>query len=108
LASLREAVESIDITIRLFDPGANPEDIKPKRHYKRRSGFARSELPRLVADEVSKASTPLSAHAIAALITAGMGIDDEDATIAKQVSTTLNAMLERSAVMRTGENREAL
>lgn len=46
LASLREAATSIDITLRLFDPDAKPEDIKPKRTYKRRTGFARRELPR--------------------------------------------------------------
>jgi len=115
LVSLREAIASIDVTLRLFDPHANPEDIKPKRLYKRRkrlykrrSGFARRELPRLVADEVRKASAPLSAHAIAALIAAGKRIDDEEAAIAKQVSATLNAMLRRGAVVRTGENGAAL
>ena len=55
-----------------------------------------------------KVSAPLSAHAIAALIAAGKGIDGEDATIAKQVSATLNAMLKPGAVVRTGENGEAL
>jgi hypothetical protein len=55
-----------------------------------------------------KASLPLSAHAIAALIAAGEGLDGEDATIGKQVSVTLNAMLERAAVVRTGEDGEAL
>jgi len=55
-----------------------------------------------------KASAPLSAHAIASLIAAGKGIDGEDATIAKQVSATLNAMLKPGAVVRTGENGEAL
>ena len=73
LASLREAVAGIDVTLRLFDPSANPADIKPKRTYKRRTSFARRELPCRVADEVRKASTPLSAHAIAALIAAGKG-----------------------------------
>jgi hypothetical protein len=108
LASLREAAASIDATIRLYDLGANPEDIKPKRPYKRRTSFARRELPRLVADEVRKASTPLSARAIAALIAAGKGIDNEDATIATQVSAALKAMLKRGAVARTGKNRAAL
>jgi hypothetical protein len=108
LASLREAVASIDAAIRQFDPSATPEDIEPKRPYKRRSSFARRELPRLVADEVRKASTPLSAHAIAALIVAGKGIDNEDATIATQVSAALKAMLKRGAVARTGKNGAAL
>jgi hypothetical protein len=106
LASLREAAASIDAAIRQFDPGATPEDIKPKRPYHRRTGFARRELPRLVADEVRKASTPLSARAIAALIAAGKGIDD--ATIATQVSAALKAMLKRGAVARTGKNGAAL
>jgi hypothetical protein len=48
------------------------------------------------------------APAIAALIAAGKGFDGEDATIAKQVSATLNAMLKRGAVVRTGEDGEAL
>lgn len=55
-----------------------------------------------------KASAPLSAHAIAALIAAGKGLDGEDVTIAKQVSATLNAMVERGAVVRTGDDGEAL
>src|ERR1700722_12602351 len=37
LASLREAMTSIDVTLRLFDPNVIPENIKPKRAYKRRS-----------------------------------------------------------------------
>ena len=107
MASLREAVAGIDVTLRLFDPSANPADIKPKRTYKRRTSFARRELPCRVADEVCKASTPLSAHAIAALIAAGKGIEGEEA-IARQVSATLNGILQRGAVVRTGENGAAL
>ena len=107
LASLREAVASIDVTLRLFDPDGNPENIKPKRTYKRRTGFARRELPRLVADEIRKASAPLSAHAIAALVAAGKGTEGDEA-IAKQVSATLNWMLRRGAVARIGENGAAL
>ena len=107
LASLREAVASLDVTLRLFDPDASPENIKPRRTYKRRTGFARRELPRLVADEVRKASEPLSAHAIAALIASGKGIDGDEA-IAKQVSATLNQMQRRDVVVRTGENGAAL
>lgn len=107
LESLREAIASIDVTLRIFDPDANPENIKPKRTYKRRTGFARRELPRLVADEIRKASTPLSADAIAALIATGKGTEG-DAAIAKQVSVTLNALLRRGAVVRTGENGAAL
>ena len=98
---------SIDVTLRLFDPDTNPEDIKPKRTYKRRTGFARRELPRLVADEIRRASTPLSAHAIAVLIASGKGTKGDE-VIAKQVSATLNALLRRGAVVRTGENGEAL
>jgi hypothetical protein len=107
LASLREAIASIDVTIRLFDPDANPEDIKPKPTYKRRTGFARRELPRLVADEIRKASAPLSAHAIAVLIASGKGTEGDE-VIAKQVSAMLNALLRRGAVERIGENGAAL
>jgi hypothetical protein len=107
LASLREAVASLDGTIRLFDPVAKPEDIKPKRSYKRRTSFARRELPRLVADEVRKASAPLSAHAIAALVAAGKGVAADEA-ITKQVSAALHQMLRRGAIVRTGENGAAL
>jgi len=77
LASLREAVASIDITLCLFDPRIDPEEIKPRRPYKRRGSFARRELPRLVADEIRKASTPLSVHAIAALIATGKGTEGD-------------------------------
>ena len=45
LASLREVVATIDITIRLFDPGANPEDFMPKRHYRPLTGFAGGTCP---------------------------------------------------------------
>ena len=107
LASLREAVASIDVTLRLFDPNVIPENIKPKRPYKLRGSFVRRELPRLVADEIRKASTPLSAHAIAVLVAPGKGTEGDEA-IAKQVSATLNQMLRRGAVARTGENGAAL
>ena len=87
----------------LFARDNNPEDISPKRTYKRRTGFARRELPRLVADEIRKALGPLSAHAIAVLIASGKRTEGDEA-IATQVSATLNQMLKRGAVARTGEN----
>jgi hypothetical protein len=59
-----------------------------------------------VADEVRKASTPLSEHAIAALASV-KGIEANEA-IAKQISATLKAMLKRGAVARTGKNGAAL
>ena len=61
LESLRQALASVDTTLRLFDPLANPEDIKPCRTYKQRqTAFARKELSRLVMGGLREASAPIS------------------------------------------------
>jgi hypothetical protein len=105
LDSLRQAIEGVDTTLRLFDPLADPADIKPKRIYKRRHpGFARNELSRLVMSALREAPEPVSARAIAASVTSAKGIESDDATIAKRVGNVLNALRKRGVAVKAGEN----
>ena len=56
LRYLRQAVANIDGTLRLFDPNANPVNIKAKRTYRCVKLFGSGKLGRLVLDALRMAN----------------------------------------------------
>src|SRR5260370_36348912 len=65
----RADLTHIDGVLRLFQPDRDPEAIKPKRAYAKRTRyFARNELARLCIDVPRDARRLISTHAIAAQV----------------------------------------
>jgi hypothetical protein len=105
----RADLSHIDGVLRLFAPDRDPEAIKPKRTYARRTRyFARNELSRLCRESL-RDSERLSTEDIVARIVERKGFDPGDAALLKalrvQMLTALRVMRKRGAVEQTGLGR---
>jgi hypothetical protein len=91
----RADLTHIDGVLRLFQPDRDPEDIKPKRTYARRTRyFARNELSRLVMDALRAADGALmTTDHIAGQIIVAKGFDAADAVLRKAISEQALALL---------------
>ena len=79
----RADMAHIDATLRLFDPDAVPENIRPKAPAAARSGFfANGEISRRCREAVRRANgDPVSAESIVRWTMAEKGLDPEDAKL---------------------------
>ncbi len=108
----RASLVHLDATIRLFAPGLNPDNIPPKRTYRRTRYFAKGELSRAVLDTLRNADgEPIAATAIAAgVITAkGFAFDDDAlaASVTERVLTILRRLTKRGTVIKSGASQNA-
>jgi hypothetical protein len=101
----------IDGVLRLFQPERDPEEIRPKRSYAKRTRyFGRNELPRLILDALRTADgKPVTTDEIAAQIIKTKGFDAADAAMRKaigeQALPTLRAYRKRGTAELTGLGR---
>jgi|SRR5271166_714349 len=105
----RADLSHIDGVLRLFEPDRDPEAIKPKRTYARRTRyFARNELSRLCRESL-RDSERLSTEDIVARIVERKGFDAADSVLRSalraQLLTALRAMRKRGAVGQSGLGR---
>src|SRR5438093_13778792 len=78
----RADLTHIDGVLRLFQPDRDPEAIKPKRTYvKRTRYFARNELARLCIDALRDVPSHITTDEIAAQVIATKGFEAADATL---------------------------
>jgi hypothetical protein len=95
----------------LFSPGANPDDIPPKRAYRRTRYFAHNELSRLTQDTMRTASGSLTSAEIAATVMLAKGMPADDAAfkeiVTARVLTVLRRLAKRGAVAKSGASRNA-
>jgi hypothetical protein len=107
----RAGLSHIDGVLRLFEPDRDPEAIKPKRTYARRTRyFARNELSRLTLGALRDANGKLiNTDEIANQVLAAKGFDAADAimraAVRKQALTILRAYRKRGTVEQTGLGR---
>jgi len=109
----RADLTHIDGVLRLFQPDRDPDEIKPKRTYARRTRyFARNELSRLILEALRDAGGKrLSTDEIAGAVIAAKGFDAADAklpaAIRDQGLTPLRALslVKRGTVEQTGLGR---
>ena len=101
----------IDGVLRLFEPDRDPEAIKPKPTYARRTRyFARNEFSRLILGALRDAEGKrLSADEIVSHALAAKGYDAADAimrgAVRKQALTMLRVYRKRGTVEQTGLGR---
>jgi hypothetical protein len=107
----RADLAHIDDVLRLFRPDQDPDEIKSKRPYVRRTRyFARNQFSRLIFDTLRKADgKPISGDEIINQVLAAKGFDTADAVmraaLRKQALTMLRAYRKRAAVEQTGLGR---
>ena len=104
----RADLSHIDGVLRLFEPDRDPEAIKPKKTYARRTRyFARNELSRLILGALRNAAGELlSADEIAGQALAAKGYDAADVimrgAVREQALTMLRACRKRGRSNRLG------
>jgi hypothetical protein len=95
--------------LRLFQPDRDPDEIKPRRVYRRTRYFARNELTRLCMDVLRDAPGLITTDEIAAQVIAAKGFDTADATlrtsIRDQLLTVVRAARKRGMVEQIGLGR---
>jgi hypothetical protein len=111
IARQRANLANLDVTIKLFSPGMNPDAIPAKRLYRRTRYFARNELSRLTQDALRTASGPLTSAEIAAAVMQPKGMPPDDAAfkeiVAKRALTVLRRLVKRGTVVKHGTSRDA-
>jgi hypothetical protein len=111
LAQQRADLTHIDGVLRLFAPERDPEAIKPKRTYARRTRyFARNELSRLILGTLRDADgKPLSTDEIAGQALAAKGFEAADTimrgAVRKQALSMLRGYRKRGTVIQMGLGR---
>ena len=85
------AIDHIDAAIRLFDPNADLDDIKPKMP-PRHSAF-RGEVSRIVLNTLRKADKPLPVSEITLHVLAGRGLNADDKPFTRVLSKRVGACL---------------
>src|SRR6266478_1094564 len=105
----RADLTHIDGVLRLFQPDRDPDEIKPKRTYRRTRYFARNELARLCMDVLRDATDLITTDEIAARVIAAKGFEAADSTlraaIRDQLLTVLRAARKRGTVEQMGLGR---
>ena len=108
----RADLTHIDGVLRLFQPDRDPDEIKPKRTYARRTRyFARNELSRLTLEALRDAGSKLllSTDEIAGRVIGAKGFDAADGALRKAVGeqalTMLRAFRKRGTVEQVGLGR---
>jgi hypothetical protein len=105
----RADLTHIDGVLRLFQPDRDPDEIKPKRSYRRTRYFARNELARLCMDALRAAPGFVTTDEIAAQVIAAKGFEAADNTlrtaIRDQLLTVLRAARRRGTVEQMGLGR---
>ena len=103
----RADLTHIDGVLRLFQPDRDPDEIKPKRTYAKRTRyFARNELARLCMGALRDAPGLITTDEIAAQVIAAKGFEMADATlrasIRDQLLTVLRVARRRGTVEQMG------
>lgn len=95
MARLQADLAHLDAVIRIMDPAAEPEAIRPKVPRNRCEWFGRGELFRLAMDALRTAPEPLSAMEIARTVVARKGLEDAGPFVLRRVTGMVDAMLRR-------------
>src|SRR6266850_8376932 len=90
----RADLTHIDGVLRLFQPDRDPEAIKPKRSYAKRTRyFARNELTRLCMGALRDAPSLITTDEIAAQVIAAKGFEAADNTLQASIRDQLLTVL---------------
>ena len=92
---MTRSLEHIDNTIRLFDPNAKPELVKPRTKRRQSSRFGPGEMTRAVWTVLRKADAPLTVREIAERMAEATGLDMATTKAANQVVANVRAALAR-------------
>jgi hypothetical protein len=97
LDRLRADLDSLDATIRLFDPTAKPSTTKPRVKRRAKQQFRTGELTRVSLSVQRRAERPMNVREIATDVAAECGLDMGTVAAANVVVANVRAALARLA-----------
>jgi hypothetical protein len=105
LRYLRQMVEHVDASLRLFSPTLDPDAIPAKKPYRRVKLFNAGELNRLILNALRKAGKPLSTAEVTAAVVQELGHGPEALRgMTNRVRANLNYLVrERGLVTKEGD-----
>jgi hypothetical protein len=92
----RANLAHVDATMRLFDPGIRPNDIRPRQPRERNAWFRQGECLRLIYDELREATQPVTTRELAERIMRVKAIPAADDQRRERVQKTLLGSLNRA------------
>jgi len=107
LEKLRDDLDAVDRTLRIFDPTLSPENIRPVVKRKGDKLFAYGECMRAVANALRTAARPMTAQEIAEQVALDCRVKTESpnvaATLLDRVSAALMKMRQRDLAVAQGK-----
>ncbi len=100
LEKLRDDLDAIDRTLRVFDPNQSPDKIRPVVRRKGAKMFRYGECSRAVLDMLRRASAPMTAEQIAESLAVDFRLDLDGSEIRHRLLPRLRVLLK--AFMRRG------
>lgn len=108
IAARKAALEHVDATLRLLDPDADPDRIRPKRIPKHVNIFRSGELSRLLIDTLRRAGKPMATHEIVtAICEAGGHGESARRAMGQRVRANLAYQEKRKKVVKIGTRSAA-
>ena len=95
VSQIAQSLEHLDNTLRLFDPDAKPEKIKPRTERHQSCRFRPGEMTRAVWAVLRKSETALTVREIAERMAEATGLDMSTTKAAGQVVANVRAALAR-------------
>jgi hypothetical protein len=99
ILQLREDISSLDRTIRVFDPTAEPHAIRPILRRKKSTLIPRGQCSRAVLDMLRHAAAPMTAREITAQLAARYQMDANDRDAMKALVAKVRNTLARQKVL---------
>jgi hypothetical protein len=107
LERLRDDLDAIDRTLRIFDPNQSPESIRPVAKRTGDKLFAYGDCPRAVLNVLRVATEPLGAEQVAGQVALDCRIATETPGVASKllwrVQTSLERLRKRGLVIGSGK-----
>jgi hypothetical protein len=112
IGRLRASLLHVDASLMLFSPRSNPDEIPPKRPYRRTRYFAARELNRRCLDTLREVNpTPMTTAQIAVIIMLAKGYPADDdalkAVVIEMVVTVLRRLCKDGSVIKSGTTQDA-
>lgn len=108
IAARKVALEHVDATLRILDPDADPDRIRPKRIPKHVNIFRSGELSRLIIDTLRRGGKPMSTQEIVtAICEAGGHGESGRKAMGQRVRANLAYQERRGKVRKEGSRTDA-
>ncbi|RXJ69304.1 hypothetical protein CRV08_04660 [Halarcobacter ebronensis] len=103
---LDKIIESMDISIKVFDPNFNLDSIRDKRYTRKSQLFKHGEANKMTLDVLRKANKPLTTREIAQEIMKKKDLNHEDLELSKSIEARLRAVFYKNQMLKVVDETE--